>query len=68
MSKLNELIEALESNIMDGDHATVAEQACELIEIVKKQSELLQTCEEFIASDPNCGPQGVGLITMIQDI
>lgn len=50
---------------------SVIEQAganAHLIAAAPEMYELLNEAREFIASDPNCGPCGLGLICMIDDL
>ena len=53
----------------------VSQSEDELIRAIAKhleiQTNLYQTlneCRDFIASDRNCGPQGLGLICMVDDV
>ena len=50
------------------------EIVCKLDEVPKlvaerdKAFELLEMVRDWVASDENCGPQGVGLVCMIDDL
>lgn len=40
----------------------------ELICHQKEMADLLDECRDFISKDPNCGPCGLGLICMIDEL
>lgn len=46
--KIENLVDAAESNLMDGDHATIAENLCEALGMIKALSELLESCNYYL--------------------